>query len=473
MLDKVRRTIAKYGLITPKSTIIVGFSGGIDSVCLLHILKSLTEYELDLWALYVNHQLRPAENQKEIELLNRLGSEWNVHTRQVSINLPEMLRQKQQSLQLLARKERYQAFKNFQQEIGADRIALAHHQDDQAETILYRIIRGTGLDGLAGIPIIRDNLYIRPLLEVSRAEITQYAVDNHLEWIEDSSNRKLIYCRNRIRQKLLPELETIYNPRIKQGLLRLGEFAREQVDFMEQLVADCSEELIQTAEHTVRIKLKPFLELHPFMQYQILKKAAAAVEPGYRLESRQLDQIREKVNREKNYFKSMHIYKGIEVMVSEDWIVFRHPYPTPKTGQSSFALQAPGVTAISELNLEVAINPALPPGEWNRVNRTEVYVDAGKINLPLKIRFWKTGDCFWPLGAPGRQKLHDYYINAKIPRQQRHKIPLLVDRDDQIIWIMGYRLDNGFKITSQTREVWHISQERLSKTDIVKKLIDN
>ena len=457
MLNKVRETIEKYGLITPKSRLVVGFSGGIDSVCLLHILKNLTEYELDLWALYVNHQLRPLENEQEIELLNRLGTEWGIHIRQIAINIPEKIRQKQQSLQLIARQERYKAFEAFQEEIGADRIALAHHQDDQVETVLYRIIRGTGPDGLAGMPVMRDQRYIRPLMEVSRAEIRQYVAQHQLEWVEDSSNRKLIYCRNRIRHQLLPELESAYNPRVKNSILRLAQLAREQADFMEELTERHCRELVRPGDDGVTIRLEPFLTLHPALQYRLLKKALAKVEPLYQIESAPLVKLREKINREKNNFKTVHIYKGIVVKVSENWISFSRPHPVINQEKPRVDLEVPGVTVLEDLQLEVAIHPDAPPEDWSRISRNEVYVDADLLNLPLGIRFWKAGDSLRPLGAPGRQKLHDFFINAKVPRERRGVIPLLVDSADRIIWVVGYRLCEDFKIVAGTRRIWHIS----------------
>lgn len=457
MLNKVRETIEKYGLITPKSRLVVGFSGGIDSVCLLHVLKSLTEYELDLWALYVNHQLRPRENEQEIELLNRLGTEWGIHTRQIAINIPEKIRQKQQSLQLIAREERYKAFEAFREEIGADRIALAHHQDDQVETVLYRIIRGTGPDGLAGMPVMRDQRYIRPLMEVSRAEIREYVARHQLEWVEDSSNRKLIYYRNRIRHQLLPELESAYNPRVKNSLLRLAQLAREQADFMEELTDGYCRELVRAEDGTVTVRLETFLTLHPALQYRLLKKALANVEPLYQIESAPLLKLREKIKREKNNFKPVHIYKGIVVKVSENLIWFGRPHPVSNREKPRIDLEVPGVTVIEDLKLEVAIYPDILPQDWSRISRKEVYVDADLLNLPLGIRFWKAGDSLRPLGVPGRQKLHDFFINAKIPRQQRAVIPLLVDGTDRIIWVIGYRLCDDFKIVAGTKRIWHIS----------------
>jgi tRNA(Ile)-lysidine synthase len=463
LLEKVKNTIETYQLIQPKSRVIVGFSGGVDSVCLLHLLKQLTGYELEIWALYVNHGLRPLENEAEIVLLNRVSAQWGVQIRQVAIDIPEKLRQKPQSLQLLARAERYRVFKKFQAEIGADRIALAHHQDDQAETILYRVIRGTGLDGLAGIPVIRDGLFIRPLLEVTRAEILKYAEMHRLEWVEDSSNAKPVYWRNRIRRQLLPEIERSYNPQVKKALVRLGGLAREQHDFMDKIIREHCRDVIVSQGQRVGFKLEPFVGFHPYLQFYLLKTVLSQVREGYQLESLPLQRLRTKIQQERNNFKPVHIYKGIEVLLDNGVIWFGKP-ETPAVARSEcFSLNVPGITVILQLKLRFEVEEAVIPDYWAAIGNTEVYIDCAKTALPLAIRFRQPGDSFRPLGLKGRQKLHDFYINAKVPRRRRDRIPLVVDAENRILWVVGYRSSDEVKVGPDTRKVWRIS---VSEVDV-------
>jgi tRNA(Ile)-lysidine synthase len=457
LLERVKNTIKNYQLLPVNSRVIVGFSGGVDSVCLLHLLKQLTEYQLEIWALYVDHGLRPLENEKEVALLNRLGAQWEIHTRRIAIDIPEKLRQKPQSLQLLAREERYRVFKAFQAEVGADRIALAHHRDDQAETVLYRIIRGTGLDGLAGIPVMRDGLFVRPFLEVSRAEILEYAAANRLEWVEDSSNAKPVYWRNRIRRQLLPEIEAAFNPQVKNALIRLAGLAREQHGFMEELVGERCREMIVERGRRVGLKLDSWLGLHSYLQFYLLKTVLARVRDGYQLESLSLQRLREKIQREQKSFRSFHIYKGIAVSL-EDGVLWFGGSDIPVLARTEcFPLHVPGVTAISPLQLRATAEVAAIPERWDRTGNTELYIDSAKTHLPLTLRFRKPGDSFRPLGLNGRQKLHDFLINLKVPRWRRDQIPLLVDADGRILWVVGYRPSDVAKVGPETRKVWRIS----------------
>jgi tRNA(Ile)-lysidine synthase len=457
LLEKVKNTIEKYQLFPNNSRVVVGFSGGVDSVCLLHLLKQLTRYKLDIWALYVDHGLRPLENEKEIQLLHRLGAQWEIHTRRIAIDIPEKLRRKPQSLQLLAREERYRVFKEFQVEIGADRIALAHHRDDQAETVLYRIIRGTGLDGLAGIPVMREGLFVRPLLEVSRAEILSYAAMHRLEWVEDSSNAKPVYWRNRIRRQLLPELETAYNPQVKNALIRLADLAREQHGLMEELVGEHSRELIRERGRQVGLKLEPWVCLQPYLQFYLLKTVLARVRDGYQLEVLPLQRLRDKIQREQKRLRPFHIYKGITVSLEDGVVWFGKPDIPVRTRTKSFPLQVPGITEFPALKLRAEAEAAAIPGRWAEIGNAELYIDSAKTVLPLAIRFRKPGDSFRPLGLQGRQKLHDFLINAKVPRWRRDQIPLLVDADDRIIWVVGYRPSDEVKVGPETRKAWRIS----------------
>lgn len=456
MLEKVKNTIINNRLLQKGERVVLGFSGGVDSVCLLHLLWNLEEFQLDIRPLYVDHGLRPEENRREWRLLQEVGAKLGVEVKRIDINLPERLREKPQSLQLLAREERYRVFEEFRSEIGAAKIALAHHRDDQAETILYRIIRGTGIDGLAGMPIMRDGIFIRPLLDVTRKEIEEYAVGHGLRWEEDSSNRKLIYDRNKLRRVLIPEIETGYNPNFKGALLRLGKLAGEQRDFMSGLARECGKQLVVREEARIGLKVRPFLELHPYLQYYLLKQVFLTIGPFLQLESWRFQKLRDKINRENWGFKAAQIGKGIFGYIENDILYFeKSPVKTDRVWE--YGLTAPGITALPELGLRISIAETDLPSDWRAVSRNEIYVDAAALKLPLRLRSWRPGDWFRPLGLNGTQKLHDFFINRKIPRRQRRENPLLVTADDRIVWVVGQRPAEDFKIGAITRKIWRIA----------------
>ena len=323
MIEKVTETIVKYQLLSKGERVIVGFSGGVDSLCLLHVLSNLVEFQFDLWALYINHSLRPSENILEERLLDEMGERFRIHTKMIRINLPERLQLKPQSLQLLARQERYRIFEEFRLAIGATKVALAHHRDDQAETVLYRLIRGTGLDGLAGIPVQRGGIFVRPLLYISRAEIMAYAIANNLSWIEDSSNQKLIYQRNRIRHQLIPEIETQFNPRFKDALTRLANLATEQRNFMEMISEEKTKDLLIKEPDRIGFSLDTFLQLHPYLQYWIVKKVLTGFGTEFRLESK-LQRLLTKIQLEAYGFHPWLIYQTSKYIVKTDCFFLRN-----------------------------------------------------------------------------------------------------------------------------------------------------
>lgn len=463
MFQKVSDTINSHQMLAKGDRVIVGFSGGIDSLCLLHILHRLVEYELDLWAVYINHSLRPAENLREVEFLHQVGSDWGVKTKEIKLDLPARLLEKPQSLQLLARKERYKLLISFHDEIKAAKIALGHHQDDQAETILYRVIRGTGIDGLAGIPIVRDHLYIRPLMEVSRAEIYEYALKHQLSWLEDSSNLKPVYVRNKLRLQLIPELKRSYNPNLNSALIRLGRLAREQQELMEVLLKEKWEQLTLVQEGKIGVVIENFLGLPAYFQYYLLKRVLSQAQPNRQFESVVLMRLRDKIITENHLFKPLQLSKKLIAHNLKGTIFFENLQRYLTTNSETFRLKAPGVTLIPELNLKVKIDKGHFTPNWEEIGDHEIYLDGSRPELPFYLRFWKRGDAFYPLGAPGSQKLHDFFINRKIPRDERTRVPLLVTANDQIVWIAGYRLNELYKVNDSTVEVWHISFNQIDR----------
>ncbi len=457
MLEKVRQTIIKHHLFHKNSRIIVGFSGGIDSVCLLHILKNLREYKLRLWALYVNYGLRPEENKREEAFLEKLAMEWQVIPKIVRVDLRGQLQHKKQSLQIAARELRYQIFEEYCQEIGGDYIALGHHQNDQAETVFYRLLRGSGIDGLAGIPISRNQKVIRPLLEISRFQIEEYVKSNNLVWLEDSSNTKKIYNRNKIRHDLIPFIEANFNPKFQESLNRIALLAAEQKDFMKKQMDVYKEKDVFFNQGECRVGIAFFLQLHNYEQYYLLKEITAGLETTLSLENTALLDLRTRINSENYQFTSACLREKIKVFRENHTLIFLKKIKTKNQAKDSetYPLKVPGVTQITSIGCSIKVEAADLPIDWKNISEREAYLDLKEAVFPLKVRFWQKGDAFKPLGIQGVQKLQDFFVNQKISKRQRHKIPLVVDAQEQIIWVGGYRINDDFKISQNKKNIWH------------------
>jgi tRNA(Ile)-lysidine synthase len=461
VLEKVRQTIKTHCLLAKGERILVGCSGGLDSVVLLHALHGLTEYEFELYPVYVNYGLRPEENRREFELLQEISRRWGLSFREVKVDLPQRLREKPDSLQLIAREERYRIFAELRREFDATKIALAHHADDQAETLLFRIVRGTGPDGLEGIPIRRGAI-IRPLLEVDRATILAYAKEYDLKWVEDSSNRKLVYVRNRVRHELLPLLERDFNPRVRAALLRLGGLAGEQRQLLESLAQSEAERLVKTEPGRAGIELQGFVALHPALQYGLLKLTLAGFEPPVNLESTALIRLRERIVHQNVNLKRSDLHRKAVVSYESGRIWFGAAPERVRTCWQSYPLPLKDRTTVPETGFSFEVNTVAETPAWPVVPVDEAYFRLDNASdLPLAVRFWRPGDSFQPLGGSGRQKLQDFFTDHKVARPQRHKIPLVVTADDRIVWVADWRLSEEFKVQSDAGElIYHIKLYR-------------
>jgi tRNA(Ile)-lysidine synthase len=461
LLEKLRQTIEAYRLFSTSERVLVGCSGGVDSVVLLHALHNLVGYNLVLYPIYVNYGLRPEENRAEVELLQKISNLWGLSFREVKVDLLRRLREKPDSLQLVAREERYRIFEELRRELAVAKIALAHHADDQAETILYRIIRGTGPDGLEGIPIRRGAI-VRPLLEVNRSAILKYADENGLQWVEDSSNQKKIYMRNRIRHELLPLLEREYNPRLREALLRLGGIAGEQRRLLESLAQGATEQLVKNEPGRAGIELRGFLTLEPSIQFSLLKLTLAGLKPPVNLESIALTRLRERIVHQNVNLKRSDLHRRAVVYYEGGRIWLGSAPQGEKTSWQRNPLQLEGRTCLPETGFVLEIRMAAQTPSWNDLPAAEAYFNLDEMkDLPLAVRFWQPGDSFRPLGASGEQKLHDFFIDHKVPRLERYKIPLIVTAEDRIVWVAGWRLSEEFKVRPGTgKPIYHIKLGR-------------
>jgi len=276
LLNKTKQTIAKYNMLIAEERVVVAFSGGPDSVALFHLLRSLKkELKLEIYLAHLNHMLRGRESDADAAFVRRIAGRYKVPVFIQAKDIRALAKKEKRSVEDAARKARYGFLLNVARQTGAKKIALGHQRDDQAETLLMRFIRGSGPRGLAGIPPVRrvgNRLIIRPLIEVSRKEITSYLNQCRIKYRTDSSNLKTDYLRNRIRIKLLPLLEKEYNPNVRQTLFNLVEILRSNYEYIQMLARKGYRDCLKVkGKNAISLSLSKLKCYPPALQSEIIR----------------------------------------------------------------------------------------------------------------------------------------------------------------------------------------------------------
>ncbi|MEW6668492.1 MAG: tRNA lysidine(34) synthetase TilS [Thermodesulfobacteriota bacterium] len=447
-VDKVRKTIAGHGMIRPGETVIVAVSGGPDSVCLLHILYCLRkELHMKLVVAHFDHGLRPHEDESETGLVRSLAASLNLpfETERSATDLGSA-----GSLEEEAREARYDFLERVRGLHSGRKIAVAHTLNDQAETFLMRLLRGSGPSGLSGIPPVRGGVIIRPLIEVSRREVETYLKVHGLPFAIDSSNVQAAHLRNRIRLELIPLLLE-YQPRLVEHLAETADRMREDGEILDILAADWMErEAEMTPAGQITIPLAPFLAVPNALQKRITRHILRRVKGDLRRIG--LVHIRsvENLARSERPQGSLHLPNRLRVTRVYDRLCFASP-GEKRTLDFSYSMDGPGSLHLGEIDMtftlverENAGGTTTPVSPWSAL------LDAARVRFPLVIRTARPGDRFIPLGMKGHKKLKDFFVDLKVPLSRRRSTPLLC-QGDVPIWVGGFRIDDRFKVTPSTQ----------------------
>jgi tRNA(Ile)-lysidine synthase len=441
ILKKVKQTIKKHSMLKGGERVLVGLSGGPDSVSLLHLLNELREeWRLSLNALYVDHGLRPEKTPYEIDFCAELTERLNVPCSVKKVDVREFSDKENLSIQEAARHLRYLAFEEHAFQIEADRVATGHNADDQAETLIMRLLRGSGPRGLSGIPPVRGT-FIRPLIMVERSEIEKYLDEGGIRFIIDTSNLKQDYLRNRLRHEVMPILKK-YNPNLTGTLCRTTNILREENEYMEIAV---TKSLMRLISRKTGDRIELFLSPLENMEKVILRRALIrAIEETRGLRGIGLEHIEEIISLIRTGSSGSRIYLpgGIRVIKDYSTLIITSAAPR-KLGEH--VLQVPGETVLKESGL-VLISSVGDDSTGTGDGKTEAAFDFDMLRFPLKVRSRQAGDFFYPSGFGKRKKLQDYFVDEKVPRDIRDTVPLLLSGED-ILWVVGYRMDDRYRIS--------------------------
>ncbi len=435
-------------MLTPGARVVVAVSGGADSTALLSLLVQLQPvYNLTLMVAHVNHQLRGEESEREALFVEQQAMRLNLAFYQTRLDITTLRSTSKLSVQQAARALRYRYFEHLYHSLRATSIALGHTADDQAETLFLRLLRGGGPGGVAGIPPVRHP-FIRPLITVSRHVILTYLHTECIPWAEDSSNAHPIYLRNRVRHQIMP-LVRQFNPQIIRRLTQLADVLQADHQALERQV-DCEANAVLTwkADKLVDIDYLAWRAVPLAIQRRLLRRILERLRIATpKISFRHIERLRQFLTREEQG-KRLDLPGGIAAeYLTSNTVRLRDTDDMPLTHQS-YVLSLPGSVDLVQLNIRIHADIQEKPESF-AVSEYTVFLDFGRLAQPLGVRFWQPGDRFHPLGAPGRRKLQDFYVDSRIPRGERPYVPLVVSGKD-LVWIVGHRIAETYKIRPET-----------------------
>ncbi len=455
------RVLLKTGnLLRPGERLGVAVSGGADSVALLRLLLDLRD-ELGgvLCVVHFNHKLRGRASQADERFVAKLAAQHGLEFFVAEENIAAKAKRERGNLEDVARRARYAFFERLVQEHRFDRVAVAHTADDQAETVLAHILRGTGLAGLGGIHPTTGAV-LRPLLRIRRAELRAYLRRKRQPWREDASNRDTKRMRARIRHKLMPLLEQKFQPAVVEHLCQLAEFAREDEAYLEGRSALIEKQLAQAVQNTLRLALPDFLREPYSIQTRLLRRIVERLKPR----SGQLSATHVAALLALAEFpesgKSMQLPGGVEVRRESQALVFLPaaktlPSNRGKTPPHEYAYQVDlrGGQAdlhVVEIPCRLRLRVIDWPTEGRETTNTGAVLDRTRLLVPLVLRNWAPGDSMQPLGHQKRHKLARLLNEIGVSRWQKRAWPVLTS-GGQIAWVRGLGASHEFAAGTGTR----------------------
>ena len=450
MLQTVRATVRRHGMLAGGDTVLVAVSGGADSVALLHVLLTLAaELSLRLHVLHVDHGLRP-DSARDAAFVRQLAARLGVPAEVARVTVPAG-----GSVEAAARAERYAALDARARAVGARRIAVGHTADDQAETVLMRMLAGAGVRGLAGIPPVRGRI-IRPLIDTRRTELVAALEAAGLPWIEDPSNRDPKFLRNRIRHELLPLLSGSYRPDVVGTLDRIARLCRDTVGAIERVALRELDRLAVAGEGAIVLPHAALGELPAQVAAEVLRQAAARLGSRAPLRAwahRGLARVLASPPPRRAFRLG-----GVVVEVSSGRVrLAARETPALPTRE----LVVPGRVELPEIGRVLQARVADASGYDVARVRQRVSFDAAALPSRLTVRARRAGDRFVPFGARGERRLKSFLIDEKIPRWERARLPI-VEADGRILWVAGVRRSGQAPVTADTRRILELALDPLA-----------
>jgi tRNA(Ile)-lysidine synthase len=464
---QVQQTLAAHKMLDPGDRVLVGVSGGPDSMALLHLLSRLAPgLNIRLGVAHLNHCLRGSSADEDAEVVRRTAA--TLH-HSCHMGIARVIKVKQKlglCLEEASRRVRYAFFKKTMIDADYNKLALGHHLDDNAEQMLMALLRGTGPRGLSGIAPVREKHIIRPLIDTRRSQIESFVRKEGINSVKDASNDDLQFLRNRIRHRLLPLLAAEYNPRIADLLNRLADVTRTEEDWIDNMVAtEYKRVVLHRQKSVIALSIDAIGLTHPAMARRLVRMALLDLSGTLRRISFDHIQSVLRLLMDGCSDKEHHLPGGVRVRRTGSKLVLQMARPGRQRAAEPTDEKAalpttviptalPTTVEIREMGVGLRFSLCRPNQlpRWAGVRRNQAHFDLARLSLPLAVRPTVPGDRFTPLGAAGSQKIKKYFIDHQIPRRARTMIPVLTDQQ-RIIWIVGQRMDDYAKVTAETSQV--------------------
>ncbi|MFC1954004.1 tRNA lysidine(34) synthetase TilS [Chloroflexota bacterium] len=482
--QRVLHFVRKNNLVLEQCRLLLAVSGGQDSACLLHILVKLQNgLNIELHVAHLNHQLRGTESEADAQYVSQLASQFGIPVTVEQRDVKGYQARQRISLEEAAREVRYNFLAEVAKSVGAQRVAVGHTSDDNVETILMHLIRGTGTRGLRGLQPCSywqssgsGITVIRPLLPVSRQETAAYCHEHHLTPRIDTSNFSLSPLRNKIRHQLLPLLRN-YNPRVTEALLRTARIAGDDIDFLDKENARLWDKIAQRQRETIVLNKEKFLNLPPVLQRHLLRTAIEKLLGNLKdIEARHIEEIMAVLYKPAG--KRLSLPGGLIFTVEYDRYCLGtdaaalSPFPILS---NEFSLRIPGETMLSGWQVKATVIDSAEKVKFAGVGTLSetmkrkglsdgglvACLDLGRVGDKVAVRSWQSGDRFQPLGMSQPKKLGEFMIDAKIPRAWRRRVPVVCS-SQHILWVVGWRIDDRVKVTESTRQTLCLEFKRVS-----------
>jgi len=443
LIKKIKSFISENSLINKNDRILVGLSGGPDSIFLLYILHNYFNNQLII--AHINHKLRGIDSDLDEKFIRTISQKLKIPLYVIREDVKKLSTKNKKSIEEVGRDVRFSFFNKILKVENFNKIALGHNLDDNVETILINFIKGSGMKGLIGIPEKRDNI-IHPIINIKKEEILKYLEENKIEYRIDKTNFETDYLRNKVRNYLLPIIEKEFNKNFKEKILALSNILKVEDKFLDDLVENIKNDILKFEDDFVKIDLKKLQNLHLSLKRRLIRKVIDHFNKDLR--EYPLDHIDKVISLEnKKTGKEIELPLNLIAVKDKNKIIIeKRDFEIP-----DFYIEIPDIGSYQEIGMKIELSLV---EKISKVKDPFIsFFDYDKIELPLKIRKPMFGEKFKPLGLKKEKKIQDFFVDSGIPKSVRWNLPILLDKKDDILWIVGVRISDDYKVTNLTNRV--------------------